>query len=71
MLEINNQKVQCPNCKELLAKVESIREDSIIYIYWYHQYENFCLDVFEVTYYEEFKNNHYFTTLKELFKIEL
>jgi hypothetical protein len=71
MWEINNQKVQCPNCAELLLRVVAERDDTNITIYWYHQYENFCLDVFEIAYYEANKLNQYFITLQELLKIEL
>jgi hypothetical protein len=71
MLEIDNKKIQCPNCPELLAKVTMEQDDPNIQIFWFHKYENFCMDVFDKTYYNDNQNNQYFTILKDLFNIEI
>lgn len=71
MIEIDNKKVQCPNCTELLYKIAVERDGTDTLIFWTHQYENFCIDVIEDSYYQANKSNNYFVVLKELFKIEI
>lgn len=71
MIEIDGKKVQCPNCTELLYQVTMDHDGTTSRVFWFHQYENFCMDVIEDEYYKDNSTHPYFNMLKQLFRIDL
>lgn len=72
MINLAQTKVWCPNCLRLrLWGTGCEAEGELRRVQWFHQYGDYCEDLFDWNYYRQHQHTNYFRTLREVFGITI